>query len=206
MTHSRTIITGFDPAGPFAGLILPPRFRKRQAETRFKQEWKLTLAQYAAMMREFTGARKQRGSIGLGLGPTRADIGQVVITNKNFNADGIFPSTTISGVRWSSNGTTVEIDSETGNVDQTAQWWSKEPETAIGALFEVRATGTSGTWTVAAEVDNTWIQLNANRDWSVTETGASSQKQASATFEIGPNGASTAIDSASVTCTAANDL
>jgi hypothetical protein len=43
---SRTIITGFDPAGPIAGMLLPPAFIKRQKETRFKQEWRMSLQQY----------------------------------------------------------------------------------------------------------------------------------------------------------------
>ena len=203
---NKTIITGFDPEGIFGEMILPLRFRKRQKETRFKQEWRLTLAQYAAMMREFKGPRKQRGIIAacaaFGAG------GSVVLTTQSYSADGFSPGTVISGVRFDTDGTMVEIDSETGNVDETGEWWSDEPQASIGDGYEVQAlsSGKTGTWSTSAAADDTWITITANRQWDVQESGAFSAKSCTATFEIGLDGVESALDSAAITCVAANDL
>ena len=72
-----------------------------------------------------------------------------------------------------------------------------------GNQYEVRAlsAGKSGTWTTEAALDDIWIQISANRTWGVTATGA---KLTSATFEIGPDGTSTADDDGFIQCEVTN--
>lgn len=207
---SQTIIQGFDPDGPFAGFWLPPAFRKRQRETRFRQEWRLTLEQWQAAMsgRPIPPRRKQRGSIILAASGVVPG-GFVQMTNQIYNADGFFPGTVISGVSFGSNGTTTEIDSESGNVDETGEWWSDEPITSIGDIFEVQANSAGKTgdgWTTAAAADDTPIALSSSRVWDVRESASVSQTACAANFEIGTDLASGYLDQANVSCNAANDL
>lgn len=197
MSKSQVIISSFDPAGPFAGLILPPCFRKRQSETRFRQEWRVTLAQYLQLMRGFTGPCRQRGSIilassgaaGLG-GPT----GNVVLTNHLDDYFGLQPDTGTAGFSFQNDGGLDRI--EDANI--SGEWWSNEPQANIGDNYEVRAlsAGKSGTWTVSAAADNIWVTINALRTWYIQSSGF---KNTSATFEVGLDGVESALDSATLT-------
>ncbi len=200
MSKSQLIITGFDPAGPFAGLLLPPRFRKRQSETRFKQEWRLTLEQYYTLMREFVGPKRQRGSIQMGAagamaaGGSGAPSGSVVLTNHTDSYFGIQPDTGTAGFSFLNNGELRRIV----DANPSGEWWSDEPETSIGNSYEVRAlsAGKSGTWTNSGAADNIWTTMTATRTWSITSSGF---KNTSAVFEVGLDGAESALDSATLT-------
>ena len=213
MNKALTTIEDFDPSGPFAGLILPPRFRKRQSETRFKQHWKLTAAQYLTLMREgyelhckkwLPLPRYQRGSIimaGFGV-PAAVGPGNVVLNAHFFNSDG-FSGTITSGVEFQNDGELYEIDSEFGNVQQNGEWWSNEPQTSIGSSYEARhlSSGKTGTYTVEAAAANVWITLNINRQWNV-QRSASGTKSCTAVFEVGLDGVESALDSAIITVAA----
>ena len=195
---SHLIIRDFDPAGLFAGLILPPMFLKRCAETRFKQEWKLTLSQYTAMMHK--GPKRQRGSIRLALAATAVTGGAVVVNTR------FFAFNNVSGehsdrVRFKTDGETTEVEDTTEIGGAGGEWWSAEPVTGIGSSHEVRAlaAGKVGTWTTSAAADDTWITMNANREWLVTATGPT-PKTTSATFEVGKDGVESAEDSATIQC------
>lgn len=206
---SQTIITGFDPEGLFAGLILPPAFIKRQSETRFKQEWRLTLAQYAALMNSFKGPKRQRGSYYANvLKVLSSAAGTVVITNHSFLADEFSPGSVTSAVQFRNNGQLWELDNGFGSdTEQNGEWWSDEPEASIGDGYEVRAlSGGSGTWGAAAAADNVWITITVSRTWSVTETTPVSTTFASRTFEVGLDGVESALDSAVISCRASLDL
>jgi hypothetical protein len=202
---SQTIIEGFDPLGPIASLILPPRFRKRQSETRFKQEWKLTVAQYLVMMREFKGPKRQQGVV------CAAGIfggGVVVLTNHSVTDVDVGASAT-SGVRFVTDGTLEEREggSYFAVAGSSGEWWSEEPISGIGSTHEVRAlsAGKTGTWSASGAADNVWATLSSNREWNVFEDGGGINT-ASATFELGNDGAESADDSAVLTCTANNDI
>ena len=202
---SQTIITGFDPKGPFAGMILPPAFRKRQKETRFKQEWRLTIAQYLALMRVFKGPRKQRGSFYAGViatSPKPSGVASVVLNAHFFNSDG-FSGTITSGVEFQNDGELYEIDSEFGNVQQNGEWWSNEPQASIGNSYEARhlSSGKTGTYSSEAAAANVWITLTSNRQWNV-QRSASGTKSCTATFEVGLDGVESALDSAIITVAA----
>lgn len=197
---SQVIITGFDPEGPFANLLLPKRFRDYQRGTRFKQAWKLTAAQYMRMLK---GPRRQRGIImATPVYGAAAPSGFVVVNTHSFSATTNGPCT--SGVRFDQNGEMYEIDSVTGNVQQNGEWWSDEPETDIGDDYEVRAlsAGKTGTWSNAAAADDVWITMNvAQRLWDV-DAPTDTNKLCTATFEVGPDGVESADDSAAITCNA----
>ncbi len=195
-----TSLAGFDPEGPFAGLVLPPTFRKRQAETRFVQRWRLTLEQYAAMMagRPVPSKRKQRGSIimsSMGV----AQLGDRVVLNDGGDADFcVITCTALAGFRFTNGGSLLYID----DADPTGEWWSAGFTPSIGDSYEVRATNTLGDgWDTAAAVDDTWITMTAQREWSVT-TSINEVTSANAVFEVGPDGVEVADDSALLTATA----
>ncbi len=213
MNRAQTIVTGFDPAGPFAGLLLPPRFLKRQSETRFIQRWKLTHAQYAALMREWVGPKRQRGSVQMGAAGALAAAGSgggsaptVFIQAHNITDQRFSAGTARSDFGFQLNG---ELWSrrQVGSDTQFAQeWWSDEPETNIGNSYEARhlSAGKIGTFTTSAAVANTWITMTTTRTWGVTRT-SSGNKSCTATFELGDDGAESADDSAVLTCTAIVD-
>lgn len=194
---SRAIITGFDPEGPFAGLLLPPAFRER---TRFRKEWVLTLEQYVAAMlgKPIPSRRKQRGSIMLTL-LGQPGGGQVVLSARTDSEFVISPSTATAGFNFRSTGVLGRIAQSNIN----GEWWNQSPQTGIGSLYDVRAlsSGKVGTWDVSAAADNTWIQIGSTRTWSITQSGIGT-RTTSATFEVGPTGAATADDSATLTASA----
>ena len=196
MNKSQTIITGFDPEGPFAGLFIPPCLIKRQRETRFKQEWRLTLDQYAALMRGFVGPKRQRGSIIISTigvqqgGPS----GNVVLTAHTDAYFGLQPDTGTAGFSFQNDGGLDRI--EESNI--IGEWWSNQPQANIGNSYEVRAlsAGKTGTWSAAAASDNIWTTITGIKTWSITSSGF---KDTSATFEVGLDGVESALDSATLT-------
>lgn len=207
MSKSQVIITGFDPVGPFAGLLLPFQFLKRQNETRFKQEWHLTITQYLQLMREFVGPRQQRGSIQMGAAGSMSVVGGVfglVVVNAHAFESLATSGTALSGVEFQTNGEMYETQDPGADVQQDGEWWSAEPITGIGNINEVRAlsSGKVGTWSNAAASDDAWITINSAREWNVTKGAPVGSKSASATFEVGPDGVESADDSATISCLA----
>ena len=203
------IVEDFDPEGLFAGMILPPRFRKRQSETRFIQRWKLTTAQYVAMMRErFVGPKYQRGSIILASSSPSAIAfaGEINLTAHTLTSTALGLQVT-SRVKFQTDGTLVHIDNGTDTDEASGEWHTAEPGT-FGSLFEVRAllAGKVGTRTAPAAADDIWITLDADRDWGNLRLAkhAPSTNTTSATFELGLDGVESAVDSAIITCVGIN--
>lgn len=194
-------ISGFDPEGPFAGLILPPRFRERQKETRFKQKWKLTLQQYAAMMREFKGPRWQRGIVIATTVYSGAAGPSVVLTAHSATAISIDPNDATCQIRFDTDGGLTHIRTPGSDPTYSGQWWSDEPEASIGSSYEVRAVGSSAAWTVAAAADNIWITITGNRGWTINRSSPG-VSNVNASFEVGLDGVESALDSATMTCIA----
>lgn len=196
---SQTIVSGFDPNGPFGGLFLPPSFLKRIKETRFRQEWKLSLAQYAKMMgRKFPFY--QRGTIGhfqSTIIPSSIPGGNVVL-NLHFFSFFNVSGTHNNDVRFGVDGSLDEVE-DLSLIDQPGEWWDGQPQAAIGFQYEVRAlsAGKVGTWSTFAANDNTWITIDLSRTWGVTQDG---EKLTSATFEIGPEGVESADDTGFIQC------
>lgn len=210
MAKSQLIISDFDLAGAFAELILPPAFRQRQKETRFKQEWKVTFAQYAKLMRGFIGSKRQRGSImimggGMMVGAAGGFVQLTAHTVNQFratagNADAWFEFQN-DGELWAMRN----IDSD---VQFSGEWWSDEPETSIGDDYAVRhlSSGKTGTYNLfEAAVADTWITATATRSWGVRRS-IQGIKTTAATFEVGPEPSGPADDSAVLTTIAELDI
>lgn len=202
-------VQGFDPDGPFAGMILPRPFRRRCKETRFKQEWKLTLAQYAQMIRGFKGPKRQRGNLLLlaailpsGGGTTPGP--SVVLTGPKFfmGSQPVAGSITV-GARFDTDGGLTEADNVNGDTAVPEEWWTAEPDPGIGSSYEVRAlsAGKTGAWDASAAADDVWITISANRTWSNTAT-VTDIRTTVATFEVGLDGVESALDSAQISVTA----
>lgn len=202
---TRLSIEGLDPNGVFAEWVFPERFRKRVGETRFKQEWKMSLAQYVAMMREFKGPRKQRGII-----CAAAVFGgaRVVLTNHSLSQDNPSALCT-SGPAFETNGTLNEVGPEvtTFTAVQAGEWWSAEPETSIGSNYDVQrlSSGATGNYSTTLAAD-TWYQISEQRLWRVTviAKNAPDIDTGSSTFEIRATGTGSALDSAVITAQATN--
>lgn len=205
MNRAQTIITGFDPDGPFAGLILPRCFREAQKKTRFKQEWKVSWSQFMAMMNEFRGPKYQRGII-CATAIYGGVAGQVVLTNNTATSERFTAGTATAQWDFNTNGDLVGATSHGPNTDPSGEWWNNEPETSIGSSYAVRAlsSGKVGTWSTSAAADNTWTTMTAQRTWSVSRS-INGSKSASATFEVGPAASGPADDSATLTATAIVD-
>ena len=197
-------IFNFEPGGTFSNLVLPASFRKRQSETRFKQEWKIP-TRYGMI-------KYQRGSIGMmaggGIMTTGAASGMVVMTG--FGSNHVDVGTICwGGIRFNNDGS--EDDRGPGALDyvqaDAGEWWSEEPEADIGSSYDVRAlSGGSGTWSTAAAVDDTWIQMSSDRIWAVSVIAKNSPdvNSASRTFEIRDTGSGSALDSGAYSGSAEN--
>lgn len=92
-----------------------------------------------------------------------------------------------SGVRFQSAGCTDQIDNQdTIDLLPEGSWWSDEPETAIGADYEVReATHISGTWWAAAGGEGVWVNMSAGRNWFVLRTFGKGQDGPGTSTAIG---------------------
>ena len=196
----------FEPGGAFSKLALPASFRKRQSETRFKQEWKMPSNQYGSMM------KYQRGNLNMfpagSTSVTGISAGSVVMTGQT-NSNFVFGGTVWAGIRFNADGSIDEqgTGAITYNQVDPGEWWSLEPDGSIGASYDVRATSTGGgTWNQAAAVDNAWVALSTARQWNVSVLTKFSPDVQSAwrVFEIGPTGTATADDSSTYSCTAEN--
>lgn len=221
MGKSLVTATGFDPEGPFAKLLLPYAFRKRQSETRFKQEWLLTHFQHLCfklgwggdgdpkqwMLREFKGPRRQRGIICATAAYIAAPAGNVQIGAHSLTDEKFSSGTTDARIQWQNDGQLWAFRVWGSDFEYPLEWWSDEPETSIGDSYECRhiSTGKIGTFSVQAAVANTWITITTGREWGVTRT-TNGTKSCTATFEVGDDGAESADDSAVFTTTATLDF
>ena len=199
---SQLIIKGFDPEGAFAGMILPSCFRARQAETRFKQEWKIPRAIYLAMMNEFKGPKHQRGTLGIGRGAWIGAVAGGFVSLNTHSFTELSPSANGQcAVRFETNGNLVNQNLVSSDNTFTDEWYS-ETTTGIGSGFEVRAlsTGKTGTWSSSGAADDIWVTISSVVEWNVSTTSGNF-KATTATFEAGQDGVESALDSAAITCT-----
>lgn len=214
MSKSQATLTGFDPAGPFAGLVLPDRFRKRQSETRFKQRWTLTLEQYWAMMAERYEMRSkrwiplrrwQKGFICAASANAVPQGGSVNLTAHSITDSRVGAGTARATIRYGTDGGLDGLRLFGSDSTFSGEWWSDEPETDIGDTHEVRSlsAGKSGTFSTSAAADNTWITITTDRDWTKETTGLLTT--VSATQEVGEDGVESALDSATITLAAEVD-
>jgi hypothetical protein len=213
---SRSTITFDNPEGFFAKSVLPPAFRKRQRETRFRQEWNLSHFLYRCLMlgwngegdarqfmREFKGPKYQRGQLSGGSCNrwNRQPQGQVVITTHSL----IDESTSFAGTTFTFRtmgtlrGTVLNGDPQFPV--WAGEWWSEEPVTSIGDDYAVRylSSGQIGTLTGSASAADAWVTISVDRGYSLSRQLAVEGIGVSifqATFEIGPQPSGPADDSA----------
>ena len=203
MIAARTIVTGFDPEGPFGGLLLPRAFRDRIKATRFRQEWDLTLEQYRALMagKPVPSRRRQRGSIILAEHGRAALGGRVVLTPQLFEHFAVL-ATNQCGVLFKTDGEMAKTENLADVGGPGGEWFSTEPQAGIGSSHEVRSlsVGRIGTWDAFAAADDVWVTINANRHWWVESTFPTN-KTTTSIFEVGRDGVESAIDSAAISCT-----
>lgn len=109
----------------------------------------------------------------------------------------------VAGIRFNTDGSIDKRENSVYTQVDPGEYWSNEPETGIGSNYDVRAlsAGKTGTWSQAAEIDDTWIQISANREWVVLRFTAGT-KQCIATFEMRNTGSGSALDDAVYDCTA----
>jgi hypothetical protein len=112
-------------------------------------------------------------------------------------------ATTTAGIRVGTDGFITERRGGSYfSIDTGTDWII--PHTSASSLYECRITSVSFTvgsgWLVQAAADDIWIDLSANREWSVQDTnsGAAGRKVVSFTLEIRLNGGAV-LDSASYT-------
>ncbi len=206
MNKSLVIATGFDPEGPFAGLLLPPAFLARQRETRFKQEWRLPRAIYHLAMGH---PHYQRGSIGHASSVVSAaapPAGTVFLTGHTVSDFSIGPGASDARIVFYNNGQLEADRLGIGNVFFSGQWWTDEIEASIGDSYEARhlSSGKTGIYDVEAAVADAWITLTSNRSWGVIQS-SNGTDTCTATFEVGLDGVESALDSAAITTTALFD-
>ena len=229
MGWQATIERDSDPRGLFAALTMPPAFYKRVNETRFKQEWRLSMFQYwclkrgwsgfgdpwtffrmyLALMKPFKGPKRQRGTFHMFPAGSTAvlNAGGVVFSGPKLISDSRFTlGLADARIQFETDGELRGIKLNQTDIDYTGEWWSAEPEIGIGSSYAARyISGGSGTWTTSAAAVNTWATISTTRQWghSRSTNGTSS---ANATFEVGPTPSGPADDSAGVTCSATVDF
>lgn len=228
MGWQATIERDSDPRGLFAALTMPPAFYKRVNETRFKQEWRLSMFQYwclkrgwsgfgdpwtffrmyLALMKPFKGPKRQRGTFHMFPAGSTAllNAGQVVMSGTKLIVDQRFTAGTADArISFENDGELKGVKLNGTDLDYTGEWWSLEPESGIGSSYAARyLSGGSGVWDTSAAAVNNWITISTTRQWGVTRTATGSES-ANATFEVGPTPSGPADDSAGVTCTAIID-
>ena len=115
-----------------------------------------------------------------------ADKLDVVFNPTSHTLDSSGSSPVTSAIIFRNDGT-IDHDDD-GNVSQVGTWHIDAPSAGLGDNFEVTAnSGGLGTWTAAAEVDDTPIALSSDRTWSITQVGPGT-KTTNRTFFIGETG------------------
>jgi len=101
-----------------------------------------------------------------------------------------------SGVDFHQDGYVEDVGP--GLTDRTkvipGEYWSLEPDTNIGTLFELRcASINSGVWTNQAASVGSWVTLDVGREWNVVSVMAHpSVEDCNGDFEFGDDGAESA--------------
>lgn len=195
---ARTIITGFDPLGSIAEMLVPHELLHRQAQTRFIQRWSMTAYQYLMLMQQPSRPWKQRGIIIATPIFASAAGGSVVITNEGISYTN-FGNLVAAGIAFQLDGSLDDIGP--GFLDRTqihsGEWWTLEPEAGIGNSYDVRNTN-ANPFDVAAAAQNVWIQISEERQWRIQVTAHESPATQSATMsaEIRDTGSGSALDTA----------
>jgi len=192
--RSQAIFTDFDPNGLLAGWVLPARFRKRQAETRFKQEWKLTYRQYLMMMREFINPEYQRGSIILATAGIAFDLGVVTVTGATITQT-LTGSVGLRVNAGASAGVAGTTDSRKGTGPTYAQInpgngdWIRPEGAQNRRTFHVKLLITESN--MFGDTMNAFITLDQDREWWHVTIGLTRN----GTLSISDDGGSTDLDS-----------
>lgn len=198
---SKVAMSNFDPHGEF-GLMLPKSVgaRVRQNDTNRFKNWR-PMPFYQKGNLNMLWAIFADGAAG----------GSVVITGEAIQFGAPFAGGAIrAGIRWNNDGNIDEQGPGAVNFTQidAGEWWSNEPDTGIGASYDVRflSTGKVGTWTISGAADDAWTIISGAPTWNVlvTAKASPSTKTCSGTFEIRTTGSGSALDSASYSCTADN--
>lgn len=115
-----------------------------------------------------------------------ADKLKVVFDPTSHTLASVDTSPVSNGIIFRNDGTIDEDDN--GSVSQVGTWHVDAPAAGLGDDYEITAaSGGLGTWTSAAEVDDTPIALTSDRTWSVTKVGPGT-KTTNRTFTIGETG------------------
>lgn len=200
---SQAIITLDNPNGIFGRSVIPEAMRKRQAETRFRQEWRMSKLLYECLMHGWDGEGDWRRFLQKMLSGSgirrygRIPQGFVQLTNHTVTDT----STTASNcnMRVRSDGHLEVQRAEAANIVYSDEWWSAAPETGVGSDYSVRqlSTGASGTWDFQPLANDVWGSLASNQLWilqRVSGDGVGSE-QVVRTIEVGPQPSGPADDS-----------
>jgi hypothetical protein len=113
-----------------------------------------------------------------------------------------------SGITFGPNGQCYDLGPNLGDrtIITSGEWWSGEPDTGIGANYDVRYTSLSGTaWDFQEASINTWVNCSTEAKYRTVVTIMNpGTKSTTATFEISETTLASALDSASYTATCNN--
>lgn len=194
-------ISNLDPSGVFIKM-LPVHIRKfylYNDRARFKRhKWKFPYYQRGSVSAFAYGTMAAAGGGGGG---------SVVLTNGSSSHENI-GNECYAGWQFQPDGTLDDVGPLVTNLTlkTSGEWWSDEPETGIGASYQVRTTSASG-WNSSAAANTVWTtDISTNKSWYVLVLGKFSPDIASATgvFEIREKDVGSALDSATLSALAEN--
>lgn len=102
-------------------------------------------------------------------------VGQVYPSGSGiWSGSGVSTTGAQASVSFNADGTTTVDVLDAGDPGSTvtdlADWWTAAPQTGIGSSYWIRATVNSGTGGTFSGTTGSWLQLSANRSWSVSSS------------------------------------
>lgn len=130
---------------------------------------------------------------------TMALLGSGALALTAFTAFDIDASFAEAGFRFETDGSISRNQGGSFSQVNPGEWWTPEPEVAIGSSYEVRYTGANGNYNFAsAAAANVWVTMNVSRYWALSQSGTGNNISAR-TFELSVDGAESADASATLT-------
>src|SRR5690554_1310640 len=91
------------------------------------------------------------------------------VQQSNVSAASSVPSgPSAASVTFRSDGQATSSGNVASSHPISGEWWSQEPQTGIGAQYEIRCVSADGSFTGQAAPIGTWVDMSSNRLWSVT--------------------------------------
>lgn len=135
---------------------------------------------------------------------SQAGTGYVLVDNRTITADYSYgsPPAAVAGIKFLTDGNMQQCDAQTVTWSSlSAEWYSRQPTTTIGALYEINVTYTGDAPAGDLTGAGSWLALSSDRSWWVTDADISPVSNSTAVLTVSIRDAATSTVQATGTIT-----